>query len=142
MFFSETSTMSVHEEKSESGELNEQIESLQEEIKSLSDQLQSQTDEVEREKLESLISDILAKVEILKVAMVKPTFTTSQTEKWKEQVKAARTDLKEECSDENLGDMMDAVEGLETQVRVAYENVRSQSAPSTEIRRKWIPAQQ
>ena len=33
-------------------------------------------------------------------------------------------------------DMMDAVEGLEKQVKDVYENVRSQSAPSTEIRRK------
>ncbi|XP_056236444.1 uncharacterized protein LOC130172051 [Seriola aureovittata] len=57
-------------------------------------------------------------------------------EKWKEQVKTARTNLKEECPDENLCNMMDAVECLETQVRDSYENVRSQLAPSTEIRRK------
>lgn len=62
-------------------------------------------------------------------------------EKWKEQVKTARTNLKDELSDEDLGDMMDAVEGLEEKVKDAYENVRSQSAPSTEIRRR-IPAQQ
>ena len=55
---------------------------------------------------------------------------------WKEQVKAVRTNLKDELSDDDLVEMMDTVEGLESQVKDAYENVRSQSAPSTEIRRK------
>ena len=32
--------------------------------------------------------------------------------------------------------MMDAVEGLETQVKGAYENIRLLAAPSTELRRK------
>lgn len=57
-------------------------------------------------------------------------------EKWKEQVKAACTNLKDECPDEDLGNMMDAVEGLARQVKDAYENVRSHATPSTEIRRK------
>lgn len=57
-------------------------------------------------------------------------------EKWKEQVQTSRTKLKNECSDEDFGDMMDAVEGLETQVKDAYDNIQSQSPPSTEIRRK------
>ena len=57
---------------------------------------------------------------------------------WKEQVKAVglRTNLKDELSDVDLVEMMDTVEGLESQVKDTYENVRSQSAPSTEIRRK------
>lgn len=57
-------------------------------------------------------------------------------ESWKEQIRDTRTKLKDECSDQDLGDMMDTVEGLETQVRDAYENIRSKSAHSTEIRRK------
>lgn len=56
--------------------------------------------------------------------------------KWKEQVKTSRTKLKVECSDEDLGDMMDAVEGLETQVKDAYGKIRFHSAPSAEFRRK------
>ena len=57
---------------------------------------------------------------------------------WKEQVKAVglRTNLKDELSDVDLVEMMDTVEGIESQVKDTYENVRSQSAPSTEIRRK------
>lgn len=61
---------------------------------------------------------------------------TTLFEKRKEQVKTSRTKLRVECSDEDLGDMMDAVEGLETQVEVAYVKIRSHSAPSTEFRRK------
>lgn len=57
-------------------------------------------------------------------------------ESWKEQVRATRIKLKDECSDHDLSDMMDTVEGLETQVKDVYEIIRSQSAPSTEIRRK------
>ncbi|KAL6461982.1 hypothetical protein MHYP_G00301270 [Metynnis hypsauchen] len=57
-------------------------------------------------------------------------------EQWKEQVRVTRAKLKNECCDQDLGNMMDAVEGLETQVRDVYENIRSQLAPSTEIRRK------
>ena len=57
-------------------------------------------------------------------------------EKWKKQVKASRTMLKDECSYGDLDDMMDAVEEQETQVKEAYGNIRSHSAPSTEIRRK------
>lgn len=57
-------------------------------------------------------------------------------ESWKEQVRATRIKLKDQCSDHDLSDMMDTVEGLETQVKDVYEIIRSQSAPSTEIRRK------
>ncbi|KAL6479864.1 hypothetical protein MHYP_G00108970 [Metynnis hypsauchen] len=57
-------------------------------------------------------------------------------EQWKEQVRVTRAKLKNECCDQDLGNMMDAVEGLETKVRDVYENIRSQVAPSTEIRRK------
>lgn len=171
MPFLKTCEMSVNEEKSPSAELSEKIESLQRELSSLSIQLKSQADEAEKERLELLIGDILAEIEVLKVTMVEPTSTTFQTdnprkssrermltpkmlelkqqetsqkeskfitlyEKWKEQVKTARTNLKDECSDEDLGNMMDAVEGLEEKVKDAYENIRSQSAPSTDIRRK------
>lgn len=61
---------------------------------------------------------------------------TTLYEKWKEQVKTSCTKLKVECSDEVLGDMMDAVEGLETQVKDAYGKIQSHSAPCTEFRRK------
>lgn len=56
--------------------------------------------------------------------------------KWKEQVRDARIRRRNECSDEDLGNMMDAVEGLETQVKDAYENIQSQLAHSTDVRRK------
>ncbi len=57
-------------------------------------------------------------------------------ESWKEEVKATRTKLKGECSDQDLSDLMDSVEGMESQVKNVYELIRSQSVPSTEIRRK------
>ncbi|KAL1250801.1 hypothetical protein QQF64_018597 [Cirrhinus molitorella] len=57
-------------------------------------------------------------------------------ENWKEQVKATRTKLKSECSDQDLSDLMDSVEEMETQVKNVYELIRSQSVSSTEIRRK------
>lgn len=57
-------------------------------------------------------------------------------DKWKEQIKATRSSLKNECSDKDLCCMMEDVEGLEAQVKNAYENIRVQSAPSTDIRRK------
>lgn len=57
-------------------------------------------------------------------------------DKWKEQIRATRSSLKNECFDKDLCCMMDDVEGLEAQVKVAYENVRGQSAPSSDIRRK------
>lgn len=53
----------------------------------------------------------------------------------KNQIRVIRTSLKDERSDKDLCNMMDAVEELETQVRDAYENICSQSAPSTEDRR-------
>ena len=56
--------------------------------------------------------------------------------KWKEQVRATRAKLKEECSDNDLSIMMDVVEGLEMQMKDAYEEIRSHSAPCTDIRRK------
>ncbi|XP_051803238.1 uncharacterized protein LOC127533647 [Acanthochromis polyacanthus] len=161
--------MSVHEENSQGSEI--QIKFLQDELNRLSEQLQSQTNDAEKEKLESLIGDVLAKIEILKMAAVEPSSTASHTvelrkstrerkltpkmleykqqealqkegkfikfyEKWKEQVKIACNTLKDECSDQDLGDMMDAVEELEKYVKDAYESIRSQSAPSTEVRRK------
>lgn len=44
-------------------------------------------------------------------------------EKRKDQAKTARTNLKNECSDKELSYMMVDVEGLEKQVKEAYENV-------------------
>lgn len=57
-------------------------------------------------------------------------------EHWKEEVKTTRSNLKSECTEDDLINMMDAVEGLEAQVKDAYENMRLLSAPSPHIRRK------
>lgn len=54
-------------EKSQGVELSEKIESLQEELTSLNEQLSSQTDSSKIERLETLIDDIHAKIEIVKV---------------------------------------------------------------------------
>lgn len=117
------------------------------------------------ERLKTLIDDINAKIQKVSVteqtSKVEPRKSprernltpkmlelkqqeTSQKEnkfvmlygKWKEQIRATRSSLKNECFDKDLCCMMDAVEGLEAQVKDAYENVRAQSAPSTDIRRK------
>lgn len=40
------------------------------------------------------------------------------------------------CSDQDLSDLMDRVEEMETQVKNVYERIRSQSTPSTESSRK------
>lgn len=71
----------------------------------------------------------------LKEASHKESKFIKTYERWKEQVKTTCTKLKEECSDQDLCSMMDAVEYLKTQVKDADENVRSHSA-SSEIRRK------
>lgn len=68
--------MSVHREQSHSGELKEQSEFLQ----SWSEQLKSQTDDAEKERLEMLIGDIHASIEIQKVTM-EPTSVTSECAK-------------------------------------------------------------
>lgn len=162
--------MSVNTEKSHIEECREQIDSLKEELSRLNEQLKLHTDDVEREKLELLIGDIHAKIEIKQIMLKKPASNTSRLEprkssrerkltpkmlelkqqefsqkeskfiklyeSWKEQVKATRSKLKDECSDQELADMMDTVEGLESQVKNTYEDMRSQSAPSTETRRK------
>lgn len=74
--------MSVNEEKSPSVETSQQIEFLRKELcSSLTKQLKSQTDEAERERLESLIGDIHAEIEKLKITADEPTTTTlSQTQ--------------------------------------------------------------
>lgn len=163
--------MSVQEGKSQGGEGHERIEFLQVQLTRLKEQLKSETDYDEREKLETLIDDIHAEIEILQVTMIERTSATSEKvelrkssqerkltskmyelkqqeasqkeskfitlyENWKEQVRATRTKLKDECSDQELSEMRDAVDGLETKVKDKYENIRSYSAPSTEIRRK------
>ncbi len=38
-------------------------------------------------------------------------------ESWKEEVKATRSKLKGECSDQDLSDLMDSIEGMESQVK-------------------------
>lgn len=80
MPFLKTCEMSVNEEKSPTAELSEKIESLQRELSSLSVQLKSQADEAEKERLELLVGDILAEIEVLKVTTVEPTSTTFQTD--------------------------------------------------------------
>lgn len=160
--------MSVNNAKLPNAETS-QIEFLYRELCSLTKRLKSQFDEAEKERLESLLGDIHAEIEILKIMgdepishqTVKPRKSfrerkltpkmlelkeqeTSQKEskfgklyeKRKDQAKTARTNLKNECSDKELSNMMDDVEGLEKQVKEAYENVRSHSTPSTEITRK------
>lgn len=57
-------------------------------------------------------------------------------DKWKELIRATRSSLKNECSERDLCHMMDEVEGLEAQVKDVYENIRLQTAPSTDLRRK------
>ncbi|XP_049318702.1 uncharacterized protein LOC125780534 [Astyanax mexicanus] len=57
-------------------------------------------------------------------------------ERWKDQVRASRNKLKDECSDSDLANMMDDIEGLETKLKELYENIRTQLAPSPEIRRR------
>ena len=163
--------MSVHGEESLGSKVKEQTQYLREELYRLREQLQSQTDDVEIERIELLIGDIHAQIEICKITEMERTGATSATveprkssrerkltpkmqeikqqetsqkehifsrlyETWKEQVRAARTKLKKECSDQDLSVMMDDVEELETKVRGVYEEIRSQSAPSTEIRRR------
>ena len=56
--------MSVNGERPQVGEFSEQIDFLQLEITKLSERLKSVTDEVERERLESLIGDVHAKIEL------------------------------------------------------------------------------
>ena len=161
--------MSVHGEQSNSGELREQSEFLQSELTRLSEQLKSQTDDAEKERLEMLIGDIHASIEIQKVTM-EPTSVTSECAKlrqssrertltpkmlelkqkevsqleskfnmqythWKDRVRDTRTKLKDECSDNDLSDMMDTVEEQETRVKDVYDKLRFISAPSINIRR-------
>lgn len=57
-------------------------------------------------------------------------------EKWKTQVKNARTNLKQACSESDLYDMMDVVEELESELKELYDYIRLKNAPSQEIRRK------
>ena len=159
--------MSIHSEKSQCDGPSEHVESLQAELIRLNERLKLQIDEAEIEKLETIIDDIHAKIQIQKVSLTETTSkgeprkssrernltpkmlelkqqATSKKEnkftmlydKWKEQIRATRSSLKNECFDMNLCCMMDAVEGLEAQVKDAYENIRVQFAPSTDIRRK------
>ncbi|KAK7882990.1 hypothetical protein WMY93_029164 [Mugilogobius chulae] len=57
-------------------------------------------------------------------------------EKWKLRIRDIRTTLKEECAEKELCNMMDEAEALETELTQLYDNIRTNSAPSQEIRRK------
>lgn len=57
-------------------------------------------------------------------------------DKWKIKVRDARTRLKEACPEKDLYSMMDDVEMLDSDLKETYDNIRKQTAPSQEIRRK------
>ncbi len=44
-------------------------------------------------------------------------------EKWKTQVRDVHTKLKQECSESDLYDMMDAIEKLESELKELYDNM-------------------
>lgn len=65
--------MSRHSENSQYCEASGQGEPLQEELMKLNERLKSQIDESEIERLEPLINDIQAKIQIQKVPVTEPT---------------------------------------------------------------------
>ncbi|KAG7496410.1 hypothetical protein JOB18_018512 [Solea senegalensis] len=68
--------MSMLSEKSQCGGPSESIEFLQAELSRLKERLTLQTDEIEIERLESLIGDIHARIQIQNVSQSEPTFTS------------------------------------------------------------------
>ena len=60
----------------------------------------------------------------------------SAYDKWKTEVREIRSKLKCECSDNDLYNMMDAVEKLETEMKELYDSIRLDMTPNQEIRRK------
>lgn len=60
----------------------------------------------------------------------------SAYEKWKAHVREVRVTKKCECSDSDLCEMMESLEKLETIAKVEYDNLRENSTPSQEARRK------
>lgn len=57
-------------------------------------------------------------------------------DKWKIKVRDTRTRLKDACPEEDLYNMMDDVEMLDSNLKETYDNIRKLTAPSQEIRRK------
>ena len=57
-------------------------------------------------------------------------------ERWKQEVRSARTLLKGECTEEDLGSLLDEVKGLQAQVSQAYDVVRAYSTPKQAIKRR------
>ncbi|XP_030604506.1 uncharacterized protein LOC115793597 [Archocentrus centrarchus] len=57
-------------------------------------------------------------------------------DKWKIKVRNIRTRLKEECPEKDLYSMMDDVELFDSELKELYDDIRKQTAPNQEIRRK------
>ena len=57
-------------------------------------------------------------------------------EKWKQEVKAARIQLKSECTEQGLDTLMGAVEKHESQVLQTYNAIREHGAPSHETKQR------
>lgn len=57
-------------------------------------------------------------------------------EKWKQQVREVRMMLKQECTEEDIGDLSDKVETRESSVLQIYNDVRSHGAPAQEVKRR------
>ncbi|KAE8629989.1 hypothetical protein XENTR_v10000654 [Xenopus tropicalis] len=56
--------------------------------------------------------------------------------KWKTHTNEVRMKLKQECTEDELSNMMDAVEIHELDMKTTYEELRSHTAPSQDIKRK------
>ncbi|XP_030594029.1 uncharacterized protein LOC115786126 [Archocentrus centrarchus] len=57
-------------------------------------------------------------------------------DKWKIKVRDIRTRFKEECPEKDLYSMMDDVELFDSELKELYDDIRKQTAPNQEIRRK------
>lgn len=60
----------------------------------------------------------------------------SAYEEWKAEVRVVRAQLKTQCNERTLIEMMDAVEKQEVELRKLYDGIRSHVVPSQEIKRK------
>eukprot|EP00079_Xenopus_tropicalis_P036905 XP_017950676.1 PREDICTED: uncharacterized protein LOC101733728 [Xenopus tropicalis] len=56
--------------------------------------------------------------------------------KWKTHTNEVRMKLKQECTEDELSNMMDAVEKHELDMKTTYEELRSHTVPSQDIKRK------
>lgn len=135
--------MSVHRETSQVQEPTEQIESIQSDLATTEkQQIAIESTSVTSKKKEPRKSSRDRKLTPKMLELKQQEISQKENKfiklygSWKERVKTTRTKLKDECSDKDLCDMLDAVEELEMQIRELYENIRSQSAPSPDIRRK------